>query len=472
MESSDDPYVTCKYIKASSLTALCNGNNVAELQDMAFHNVTNAFDKVCFGANEYGIHRATPTEVLHSIQKGWYLYALEGFYKVVKGKTLEFLEQLVERVSMDCDHQSDRSMPRLKFPNGISSYANLQAHETTGVLLLIVIALHCEIGWDTNKHAVATKHSFARNTQHCDTKVVKKYRELFETLLCMEQWLKLPLVKKAQVRRTPGETGLATESPAKQALRGAVKLFVDTVDCKEGNGMKLTKTHSVLHVPDDVAMFGSGKNWDSGPSESNHKENVKKKAALTSLCKHSLEDQVAFRFEESLVIEHAKGAILVAGRTAEDGTIDALPMQRACQECSGSRIKLTITDTSSDGIPCYDSIKAAWDGKKSKFGKDCKLPLPPQKALDYFLHIISDAQNLSDPAEENLPPLAFHCFTDYKIDATNENAKSTVLTRHIGEAVPGMIGYMLSTYTQMAILSNTFQKYFCLWTCEFPFYQT
>jgi hypothetical protein len=56
MESSDDPYVRCKYLKASSLTALRNANKVDELQDMAFHNVTNAFDKVCFGANEYGIH--------------------------------------------------------------------------------------------------------------------------------------------------------------------------------------------------------------------------------------------------------------------------------------------------------------------------------------------------------------------------------------------------------------------------------
>jgi hypothetical protein len=34
-----------------------------------------------------------------------------------------------------------------------------------------------------------------------------------------------------------------------------------------------------------------------------------RRRANTSLCKHSLEDQVATIFEESLVLEHAKGVI-------------------------------------------------------------------------------------------------------------------------------------------------------------------
>ena len=88
-----------------------------------------------------------------------------------------------------------------------------------------------------------------------------------------------------------------------------MKKFVKTVNRSKGMGMKLTKVHSVLHVPDDVVMYGSGKNWDSGPSELNHKENVKRKASLTSLCKETLEDQVATRFEESLVLSHAKGIL-------------------------------------------------------------------------------------------------------------------------------------------------------------------
>jgi hypothetical protein len=257
---------------------------------------------------------------------------LEGFYSQMGGPSiLDFLESVVQRVSADCRHQSDRNMPRLRFANGIQSYANLQAHETTGVLLLIVISLHCKISWDKHSTDSATVNSFARS-RFCKVRKVLDYRDLFETLLCMEQWIKLPSVRKADV--TPTGAGRNSESPAKSALRIAIKKFVKTVDRSKGLGMKLTKVHSVLHVPDDVALFGSGKNWDSGPSESNHKENVKRKAALTNLCKDTLEDQVATRFEKSLVIEHAKGILL--GNGGDD--VDNSPVSyRKKLQVQGSR---------------------------------------------------------------------------------------------------------------------------------------
>jgi hypothetical protein len=185
--SADDHDVQCNYIKASFLTQLRHRNDIATLKSFAFHNVTNAFDSVSFGANEYGIHRATPSEVLHSLQKGWYQYALDGFFSKMGGQAIiDFLESLVLRVSADCVHQSDRNMPRLKFANGIQSFANLQAHETTGVLLLIVISLHCKIGWDNNSTALMTNNSFVCS-RHCNVSHVKDYRDLFEMLLCMEQ---------------------------------------------------------------------------------------------------------------------------------------------------------------------------------------------------------------------------------------------------------------------------------------------
>jgi len=413
-ESADNPDVKCTYVKASLLTELRRKNDNETLKSFAFHNVTNAFDNVCFGANEFGINRATPSEVLHSIQKGWYLYALEGFYKGMGGQSVrDFLEGLVARVSMDCAHQSDRKMPRLRFANGILSYANLQAHETTGVLLLIVMSLHCKVGWDKHSKVAATKNSFARS-HHCDFQHVKRYRDLFETLLCMEQWLKLPSVRKADVTAGAGHS----ESSAMFALRVAVKKFVKTVNRKEGMGMKLTKTHSVLHVPDDIAMFGSGKNWDSGPSESNHKENVKRKAALTNLCKHSLEDQVAARFEESLVIEHAKSLIT---ENLQDGEA---PAQPRCQEISGSKLKLTISLTTARyGIPSCYSIRATWDGKKkTKYAPECTLPLPPQNALEYVLEILTQALLRIPEGERptnSTSPLVVKCFTDHKIYDTD-----------------------------------------------------
>jgi hypothetical protein len=126
-------------------------------------------------------------------------------------------------------------------------------------------------------------------------------------------------------------------------------------------------------------MFGSGKNWDSGPSESNHKENVKRKASLTSLCKETLEDHVATCFEESLVLSHAKGILRGTGADSHNDT----PPVSNPQKSTGSRIKVALSCTPRFD-PYYNSISASWDGKKkSKFGPESALPLPSMDALNH-----------------------------------------------------------------------------------------
>jgi hypothetical protein len=117
--------------------------------------------------------------------------------------------------SVDCIHQSDCNMPHLKFANGIQSFSNLQAHKTTGILLLIVISLHCKISWDKNSTASMTKNSIV-HSHHCNLHHVKDYRDLFEMLLRMEQWIiKLPSIRKTDVTPTGGPLA---DSSAKSAL--------------------------------------------------------------------------------------------------------------------------------------------------------------------------------------------------------------------------------------------------------------
>jgi hypothetical protein len=248
---------------------------------------------------------ATMSENLHTIQKGWYLYSLKAFFGGLTDSVKGFLEFLVQRISFECRHQSDRNVPRLKFANGIINYKNLHAHETTGVILLIVIALHSHIGWDTKQTSDATKHSFARS-KHSDRDHLERFRHLFETLLCMEAWLKQPVVNKSDVSSPARSSSLP---PAKYAMQVVINLIVDTVDRTEGLGMKLTKVHSVLHTPDDICTFGSAKNWDTGPFESGHIDHCKKTAKLTQLRKDSLEVQTARQLVHNMVMNEARSLI-------------------------------------------------------------------------------------------------------------------------------------------------------------------
>jgi hypothetical protein len=142
------------------------------------------------------------SEVLHTIQKGWYIYTLQALYDMLSGKPLEFLDSLARRVSRQCRHQSDRDFPRLSFPNGIKSYKMLHAHEMSGLLLLLTICLHCHLGWDKNHTGEITNNSFVRNKACSKSKSLcrlKHFRELLQMLLCMEAWMKQGSVDRKMV---------------------------------------------------------------------------------------------------------------------------------------------------------------------------------------------------------------------------------------------------------------------------------
>jgi hypothetical protein len=56
LADADNHEVECQYIRANDLMLLRQSNDHIALKGMCFHYLRNAFDKVSFGANEYGIH--------------------------------------------------------------------------------------------------------------------------------------------------------------------------------------------------------------------------------------------------------------------------------------------------------------------------------------------------------------------------------------------------------------------------------
>lgn len=110
MEDADIGFVLCNYTEAKVIRELRETSDVAQLHHLGYHNNSNAFDILDFGAgNPYGINRATMSENLHTVQKGWYLYALQAFFGGLTDGVKAFLESLVERISYQCRHQSDRN---------------------------------------------------------------------------------------------------------------------------------------------------------------------------------------------------------------------------------------------------------------------------------------------------------------------------------------------------------------------------
>jgi hypothetical protein len=164
---------------------------------------------------------------------------------------------------------SDRYYPQIKFLRPLSTLLQLQGYKTLSVLVLLVVSLHSKACWAKDS---PDSNSFGRS-KFVNPKDIESFRHLFEVLLVYETWFWLDAVKKATI-----VGGTQVSNPTKYAMTR----YVDTVDCTQGHGLKMTKTHAPLHTNYDLHNFGSKNNSHSGLCKSNPIKNVKKPSRNTS----------------------------------------------------------------------------------------------------------------------------------------------------------------------------------------------
>ena len=70
---------------------------------------------------------------------------------------------------------------------------------------------------------------------------------------------------------------------------------IEVVNCKEGNGIKISTFHLPLHFADDMIWFGTIFNYDSGICEAHHKSATKKPVDNRQRCQCNFEQQAAKR---------------------------------------------------------------------------------------------------------------------------------------------------------------------------------
>jgi hypothetical protein len=117
------------------------------LKDMSQNYLVNGFDQSHFGLhNARGIFGgACPGKMLHLISLGWFKYCLDAFCAQAAGSTSLALKQydsLCASIGNRLSRHSERDLPRINFPKGFSSGANLMSHKITGCLLVKLFALH------------------------------------------------------------------------------------------------------------------------------------------------------------------------------------------------------------------------------------------------------------------------------------------------------------------------------------------
>ena len=187
--------------------------------------------------------------------------------------------------------QSDRDLPRTYFPQGIipvkkkgKSKPSLHknAHEMEGVLLVIVLVLCSNCGWDV----VATAMEIDR---HHD------WIGLLELMIMFEEFLK-----------TTSGCRRSHLHAAKSMIQAMMNCFVDCV-CKTNNRVcRSTKVHLTLHVIDDILNLGCHEVFSTGPTESHHITNAKATARNTQRHVRNFEFQVGERLVESIAMRRSQ----------------------------------------------------------------------------------------------------------------------------------------------------------------------
>ena len=263
---------------------LIKKGELENLKNISQHYLTNAFYKIRFNlGNDRSIHGATPFEKLHHIDLGIFPRVRNVFFEMI-GKTGELqlsVNGLASVYGKIFAHQSDRTMPPTNFGNGIKE-GKLMAREYKGVILILAAVLMSTGGRDLLQH----KRKFKQDAQKDD------WLMLMELLLQWEAFLNEPKMDRSVVVRLKRKHKYIMYCIKRVAKR------------TEGMGMRFVKFHGILHMMEDILLYGVPMELDTGANESHHKM-AKQAARVTQRSRSSFDTQVAQRLFEYMVLDLA-----------------------------------------------------------------------------------------------------------------------------------------------------------------------
>ena len=283
--NADDPRAKYRMKTQAEIQNLVEKNKKVQLQRISQQYIRNAWYVVQFHlANERGIHGACPSEKLHAIQLGLFKYIRSIFFKFCgeTSKLADTINGLAKLYGSLFSRQSDRDLPNTNFAKGIRK-GKLMATEYRGVLLVMAAVLRSSEG----RKQLATRKRFGRDNGLDD------WTLLVELMLEWETYLSENSMQKKHVKRLGRKHVYLM-----YIIRNVAKRTT-------GMGLRLMKFHAVLHLLQDMLLYGTPSEFDTGSNESMHKPS-KYAAKLTQRNESSFNYQTANRLNEFLTIDYAK----------------------------------------------------------------------------------------------------------------------------------------------------------------------
>ena len=281
---ADNPRARYQMKTQMDIQKLVDRHDLEGLRQISQQNIQNAWYKVRFhAANNRGIHGACPSEMLHAILLGVFKYARDIFF-VYMGEESELaadINGLAQLYGKLLTHQSDRDLPHTNFAKGIQK-GKLMAKQYRGVLLIMAAVLRSSMG----RQLLMKKKSFGREQGLSDWTLLVELLLEWEAFLCEKE------MKRSDVVRL------------KEKHRFIMYIMRNVAKRSKGMGLKIMKFHAILHLVEDILLFGVPSEFDTGAQESHHKDS-KVAAKLTQRKESTFDHQTGIRMTEFMAIDLA-----------------------------------------------------------------------------------------------------------------------------------------------------------------------
>ena len=364
MANADEYHTTYPFKTQAKIKKLIKQKKLDQLRAISQHYLKNAWYPVRFSlGNDRGIHGACPSEMLHALLLGIFKYSRDIFFDMLgqNAKGSDLFNALAKAYGKALAHQSDRSFGSTNFTKGIRE-GKLMAKDFRGVLLNMAAAMHSTKG----KDLLGTMRKFRKDETRDD------WALLVETLLQWEAYLNEPTMLKKHLKRLP------------KKHKYIMYLMTVVANRTEGMGLKLMKFHAILHMVEDILLFGVPLEHDTAAKESHHKPS-KAAAGMTQRNEATFDIQVARRMYEFWILalallevegegcrwEYFFGAEAVDHEWGEDQKSDGSnpdEMEMSCEKNSGSEAEIEEAESTNTDTDPYvwtggAGIEMLWDTK-------------------------------------------------------------------------------------------------------------
>ena len=261
-----------------------------ELFEISYYKIANnAFDRLSFGDNPYGINGCLPPEPLHQLNQGVFKKLIDYFDDCITAIGKETNNNFVRYLSMNLHHQSTRDFPDISlFKDGIDK-CQLTGSEIINKIFMLYLCLtqtyiiEClpsiesqvkqryktrktktsnknvefDESDDTNDNiepVTITKHFYKKVVESRDH--LKLWIKLYEATLCFDAWVHQDEFDMMDLKCSCDSK---QDSRADMACCAYLKLYTSLIDCDIGNGTKTSKVHWILHIPHYIQEHGPPK---------------------------------------------------------------------------------------------------------------------------------------------------------------------------------------------------------------------